>query len=233
MPKTLEAKSQSQTPFTERNGDSHHWLGNPRWSKIPAIPKRQRAQEVISDVDRAKAATLLAEFRKQEEIRAANDITGKRDHLAGLERARQFPAGEELKKEIATCDHAKFLAAEAELLTLTVKATEMVVPALERLIEPYDAELSEFALRREADLNRLDLPLYHDSMRNGLSYRHWTLWNDDACTLLHSCRDVTRNLLQKLVDGAPHHTMHEIRAQYSIVTLQFLFTDEDAAFNWL
>src|SRR5262245_1671435 len=94
-----EAKQTSQTPFLEQNGDPRHWLGNPRWSRIPAIPERKRAQEVISDVERAKAATLLQEFRKQEAIRAANDITGKRLQLAGIESAGQFPQAEELKRE--------------------------------------------------------------------------------------------------------------------------------------
>src|SRR5262245_51678291 len=60
MAKT-ETKQTSQTPFIERNGDAKHWLGNPRWSRIPAIPERKRAQEVISDVEKAKAATLLEE----------------------------------------------------------------------------------------------------------------------------------------------------------------------------
>jgi hypothetical protein len=76
------------------------------------LSESQAGTGVISDVERAKPETLLQEFRKQEDIRAANDITGKSEHWASLERERRFPEAEKVRKEIADCDHEKFLAAE-------------------------------------------------------------------------------------------------------------------------
>jgi hypothetical protein len=60
----------------------------------------------------------------------------------------------------------------------------------------------------------------------------WVLWNDDICTQLHSCREVTRNLRQKF-DGFSTYTTGEINAMFAIPTTQFLLTNEDCDFSWL
>jgi hypothetical protein len=125
MAKTLEAKTpRSKTSFNEKNGDNRHTLGNPRWSTIPGVPSRKRAQEIIGDIERAKAATLLEEYRKQEAIRTANDIKVLSEHLGRLEHERRFPEAEDVRRQISGCDHAAFLAADAKLIELTNRAAE-------------------------------------------------------------------------------------------------------------
>jgi hypothetical protein len=200
----------------------------------------EKWQDIRSQDDRR---LLAEEYRKQEDIRAANDIQGLREHQIRLEREGRFPEAEEVQRKISTCDHAKFLAAGDELAKLTDRATDLVVPALDRLIASYDIELNDFALRRETDLSNYGQPLYKETPNRGgpqftngrtqeTYCRYWALWDDAICTQLHSCREVTRNLRQKF-DGYSTYSTREIRAMYSIATLQHLFTAEDCNFSWL
>jgi hypothetical protein len=110
-------------------------------------------------------------------------------------------------------------------------------------VASYDTELNDFALRREADFQKYGQPLYRETPNNGGSQvingraqetycRYWSLWDDAICTQLHSCREVTRNLRQKF-DGYSTYSAREIRAMYSIPTLQHMFTDGVCNFSWL
>lgn len=121
------------------------------------------------------------------------------------------------------------------------------MPILERLIESFDAELNEYALKREADLDRFGIPLSRaetvvewsslssagEKVINGNQNTVWELWDDKGCTNLHSCREVVRNLLQKFTRGMGSYSRQELLSMFSISSLQFLCTDEPTTFGWL
>jgi hypothetical protein len=123
----------------------------------------------------------------------------------------------------------------------------LVVPILEKLVESFDSELNSYALSREADLLRFAIPLSRDEtvvewsslssvghhVINGRENLVWELWSDRGCTILHSNREVTRNLLQKFTRGLGSYSMTEVRSMFAIATLAFLCTDEPVQFSWL
>ena len=111
-PKThrpIEAAVLCKTPFLERNGDNHHCLGNPRWSSPPAIPSRQRAQEVVDDIERVKAESILAEYQRQSAHKALHDIQSRREAIERLELGKDFAGAESIRREIAKCNHAEYV----------------------------------------------------------------------------------------------------------------------------
>jgi hypothetical protein len=232
-----------RTPFLERNGSGPYTLGNPRWQTVPARPTRKRAQDVTTGGLRAKAAILLGEYRLQQGIKAANDITGRRDAISRLEFDRRFPEAEAVRREIEACDHGKFLDADSELRTLEAEAAALVMPVLDELILSFDAELHEVAAQKEAELEKYGLPLFQEIPNQSAVHsinapappqylKVWVLWNDDICTQLHSCREVVRNLRQKF-DAFSTYSRGEINAMLAIPTTQFLLSDEDCDFSWL
>ena len=257
MPKTLEKPAKThrsvegpvicRTPFLEKNGDNRHCLGNPRWSSPPAIPSRQRAQEVVDDIERVKAESVLSEYRRQEAVKALHDIQSRREAIERLELGRDYAGAEAVRREIAKCDHQEFLVAQSALQELESDAAELVVPILERLIESFDAELNAYALQREDDLRRFAIPLSRtETVENWSSLSSagekfisgqenvvYELWSDAGCTVLHSNREVCRNLLHKFIKGMGSYSMAEVRSMFAISTLTFLCTEEDCQYSWL
>lgn len=249
-PKThrpIEAAVLCKTPFLERNGDNHHCLGNPRWSSPPAIPSRQRAQEVVDDIERVKAESILAEYQRQSAHKALHDIQSRREAIERLELGKDFAGAESIRREIAKCNHAEYMASNAALQELEADAAELVVPILERLVESFDSELNSYALQREDDLRRFAIPLSREettvewsslssvghAVINGEQRVVYELWSDRGCTILHSNREVVRNLLQKFTNGLGSYSHQEVLSMFAISTLAFLCTDADCAFNWL
>jgi hypothetical protein len=108
------------------------------------------------------------------------------------------------------------------------------VPVLSRLIDHFNVQLFEYAAGREHELPSFELPLFVDEMREGVPYRHWVLWNDRICTLLHSFREIARMAWQRFTIPHQQWTMNEVRSQYAIQTMAHLLTDEDRpGFSWL
>jgi hypothetical protein len=244
--RSLEQPARCRTPFLERNGDNRHCLGNPRWGSPPSIPSRQRAQEVVDDIERVRAESVLSEYRRMSEHKALHDIQARREAIERLEVGKDFAGAEIVRRQVSSCNHQEFLVAQAALQELEVSAGELVVPILERLIESFDAELNEYAAKREADLERFGIPLNRDesivewsslsstgnAVINGEQRLVWTLWSDLPATNLHSNREVVRNLRQKF-DHFGNYSKTEINSMYAINSLRFLATNDDCSFSWL
>jgi hypothetical protein len=248
MAKTLlESKApRCRTPFLEKNGDNTHCLGNPRWKNVPYFPQRARCQEVTTDIERAKAARIIAEFRAAEKLAANNDIAGLTSKIAQMERSgisQEAVEAQALRKDLVARDHQIYLASQDKIVTLIDEAAELVKPILDRCIQSYDDELNSTALQAEATMERLAFPLfteqvngmnlYKDGRQPGPGIKLWRLWERDECTCLHSCREVVRNLRQKF-DGQAHYSALEIKRERAIPTMLYLCTSEDvASFAWL
>lgn len=237
-----------KTPFVERNRDNRHTLGNPRWDRIPAFPKRERCWEVVRPAERQLAAEILRQFRAAESIRAVNDIVARTQEATSLEASRdpeQIVRARTIRQEISACDHGAYRRAQEAIKRLIDESVDLSVKCLERCIESFDGELDALALARENDMTRLGIPLFREEMPRGnpIIDGHqtgrpnvvWELWANKECTCLHSCREICRNLYQILTIGQGEHiAMSEIKNARAIPTLVFLFTDEDASrFNWL
>jgi hypothetical protein len=246
MPAKTEAKQTSQTPFNERNGDiPHAWLGNPRWSCIPFLPDRTRVQEVVDDIVRAKAKRILNEFRAAQKAAEDNDIASVTRRIADCERSgisQEAVAAQALRQKLETMKHEVFLSAQEKQRVLIDEAAELVKPILDAAIQSYDDELNKVALDFEATMTRLGIPLYTE-VTNGtrlvingqatVPTRAWKLWDRDETTLVHSCREVCRNLRQKF-DGSPRVTADEIKQERAITTMIFLCSSEEVpTFSWI
>ncbi len=213
------------TPHLEQNGKGKGWLGNPRFNGIPAVPKRDRAQQVITDDERAKATQLLADYRSAKAIRSANDLQTFNEHLERVTLAKQWSEVQLMKKQIAEADHGKFVEADAKMRKLEGDAAAVVKPALSRLVESYDSELVEYSAQRESELLAHDLPIFEDTMKDGREYRHYALWADRVAISLHSCREVARERLQAF-SPTDHYSEVEKNSRFAISTLVFLATSE-------
>ena len=248
MPKTqtLEAKPRSATPFTEKNGDRPHcWLGNPRWHNIPFFPARERVQEVVDDIARAKCKRIIDDFRAAQKAAEANDIAGTTNRIAEYERSgisQQAVEAQGLRQKLEGMRHDLFLSAQEKQLVLIDEATELIKPLLDAAIASYDEELHKVASEFEATMTRLGIPLFAENV-NGINLtmngrptaptRAWKLWDRDECTLLHSCREVCRNLRQKF-DGDLHLAVDEIKQKRSIPTMLYLCSSEEVpGFSWV
>jgi hypothetical protein len=248
MPKTLlEPKApRCRTPFNEKNGDNSHTLGNPRWKNVPHWPQHSRVQEVVSDVERARAGRIIAEFREAERLAVDNDIAGLTSKIHQMERSgisQEAVEAQALRKDPVMRDHQLFLSAEDKKVVLIDDAAELVKPILDRAIESYDSELNSTALQLEAMMERLAFALFTEQVngstalykdgRSPARIKVWKLWERDECTFLHSCREVVRNLRQKF-DGVAHYSAVEIKRERAIPTMLYLCTSEEVpAFSWL
>jgi hypothetical protein len=245
MAKTPEAKPRSATPFNEKNGDCRSWLGNPRWNRIPFFPVRERVQQVVDDVQRAKAKRIADEFCAARSAAEANDIAGTTARIAECERSgisQQAVEAQALRQKLETMKHDVFVSAQAKELTLIDEAAEVVKKILDAAIVSYDEELNAVALEFEATMTRLGIPLFVESV-NGVNLtingkatrptRVWRLWDRDECTLLHSCREVVRNCRQKF-DHDRHLTLDEIKRERAIPTLLYLCSSSEEVnnFSW-
>ena len=246
MPKTLEAKPRSLTPFTEKNGDRPNcWLGNPRWNRVPFFPARTRVQEVVDDIARAKAKRIIDEYRAAQKAAEANDIAGTTNRIAECERSgisQQAVEAQNLRQKLEGMKHDVFVSSSEKQLALANEAAELVKPLLDAAVASYDEELNKVAFEFEATMTRLGIPLFAENV-NGINLvlngrptaptRTWKLWDRDECTLLHSCREVCRNLRQKF-DGDRHVAAEEINRQRSIPTMLYLCSSEDVpGFSWV
>jgi hypothetical protein len=246
MPTTKTSSTpRAKTPFLERNGDSNYTLGNPRWKNIPFFPTRERVQEVVTDIDRAKCKRIITEYRDAEKTSADNDIGAKTAHIHRLESSgmsQDAVEAQRLRPDLERCDHEKHLKAQAKMASLIDEAAALVKPLLDRCIVSYDEELNSVALGLEAVYERMAFPLftehvngtalYKDGAQVGRPARVWKLWERDECTFFHSCREVCRNLRQKF-DGERHCTIVETKQDRAIPTMLFLCSNEETNFSWL
>jgi hypothetical protein len=169
------------TPFPAVSGKPvPGWLScPPLWPSPPSFPSRARCQRDVLDSEREEAERIVAEYREAEKLSADNDMK----QLTIEQRLA-------LQKEIRECNHEAFLAAEANLCELRQVALDMAKVILQRLTESFDAELSERALRVEADLTEDLIPL-----RNGADYE---LWRRSDVIARHSWRELARNAARNL-----------------------------------
>jgi hypothetical protein len=199
------------TPFPAVSGKPvPGWLScPPLWPSPPSFPSRARCQRDVLDSEREEAERIVAEYREAEKLSADNDIALRQHQLddaappmvnssefghiiGGGNPMKQLTIEQRLalQKEIRECNHEAFLAAEANLCELRQVALDMAKVILQRLTESFDAELSERALRVEADLTEDLIPL-----RNGADYE---LWRRSDVIARHSWRELARNAARNL-----------------------------------
>jgi len=233
MSKTKTPKSpKCETPFPENNLP---------WP-IPYFPPREKVHEVVTDIERAKASELLSEYRASEESARLNDINGFSETIARCEYEGNHVDAQAARVARDKADHARFLAAQANLQQLRERAADLVIPILARLRDTFAEELNAVALAREAGLTRLGIPLSVE-VRDGASLvptdqglqfpRSWKLSGDEEIRALYAFREVVSNLLSMFQNGWRRQTTGEIRQERAIRTLQFLATDESVGdFSW-
>ena len=119
------------------------------------------ARSVVSPQEAEAGVELIAEYRAQESISAANDIESRQKELT---RIHGIPA-ELLKRDIAKCDHLKFIEAQEKLTALRKEALALVSPIFKRLVKSLDDQLNETAVGAEQRLSVAGLPV-----RNGDSW---------------------------------------------------------------
>jgi hypothetical protein len=210
MPIATKTQPRPETPFLQPK-----WL----WNYIPqgGIPSRTRCQGLATPQEREAGANLMAEYRKWEDIAAANHIEGKTEKLNQSYRIKTMSGVEQenLRREIQRCDHRKYLEAEAKLAELRKEALAMAQPLFKRLIKGFDDELNDAALAAEQRLDRNGIPLKQGD--------EWALHDDAICKALWSCRQIaekTRVEVGQTGDG--------------IGSVQWFLTDEDGVpFQWL
>jgi hypothetical protein len=190
----------------------------PTWkfNEIPAcgIPTRQRAQSVVSSDECKTGIELVAEYRRQEVISHDNDIESRTTELEKPFGGRGIP-GELLRREIALCDHDKFLKAQERLAELRAAAFTLVEPIFRRLVQSYGNDLNEEALVSEQRLDKSGLPI-----RSG---NEWLLHSDSVCRALWSCRHVTEKTRAALLEHRD-----------GVGATQYLCTSEEGVpFQWV
>lgn len=161
---------------------------------------------------------------------------------------------EQLRREREKCNHAAYLGALAENRILMETAAKLIIPILDRLVVSFDDELNTMALAREADMERLGLQLSEERndgtklfigglqadidpitghIHKSKPNHHWALWDSRECTMLHSCREITRNLRQKF-DSERGKTHQETLGDRAIPSMVFLCTGEQCpSFSWV
>ena len=241
------ARPQCRTPFNEKNGDSQCVLGNPRWRVVPACPERSRAQQVVLAEEKEEAKAILVAFRQASEVAANNDLVAKNAQIRQLEassRGEDIAEAQRLRKLLPSCSHDEHLVAKADMRESICDAAELAKPILERLLLSFHDELVQYAAFREESMERLGLPLFQTSMPADTIYNlaeksvskrpevYWELWSSKECDVLHSCREVCRNIRSKF-DGQKHQTLPETLNDLAIPTLTYLCTDEEVRFSWL
>ena len=212
MTKAKEVTSKTpQTPFPSAPTP---WA----WNVIPpgGIPGRDRCQTAGTEQERNKAAELVAEYRRQEDLSSTNDINGMSQNLDKLTRVSNNAGGVEgemLRAEIGAADHARFVGAQDKLAQLRQEALDLIVPVLRRVLVSYSESLAQAAVDAEARLEANGLPL-----RAG---NEWTLHDDAICRALWSCRIKIER------------TLFEIQPINAVGATQFLLTSEESTpFNW-
>jgi hypothetical protein len=86
-----------------------------------------------------------------------------------------------MKREIAACDHNKWLEAQAKLNELREEAFKLVELIFRRLVKSLDTELSDAALEGEHRLDRARLPIKQGN--------EWLMHHDVLCRALWSQRN--------------------------------------------
>ena len=101
---------------------------------------------------------LVAAYRVQESVVAVNDIDAR---AVALEKphAVKGVGRELLRREMAACDHEKYLVACAELAKLREEALALVTPIVKRLVKSLADELNDVALTAEERLEKAGLPI--------------------------------------------------------------------------
>jgi hypothetical protein len=238
MKSVLEPKKslRPMTPFPAVSGKIvPGWLScPPLWSAPPSFPTRARCQKVVLDAEREEAEKLVREYRAAEQLSAANDINLRQHKLdeggpvlvshsmfgsvvGGGNPRKQLSIEERLalQKEIHSCNHETFLIAEATLRELRESALDLAKVILPRLVQSFDAELNERALRVEEELTEDLIPL-----QNGSDYE---LWHRSDVIARHAWRELARNAANNL------------NVENAIGCIQFLCTSEEntPAVPWL
>lgn len=182
---TKTASNKPRTPF-----------GRPGWpwNHVPraGIPTRTRCQSIVTQEEAEAGAKLISSVREQEAIAAEHDIAGKTYKLNQSVRIPTMSAveQEQLRREIAKCDHEKYLAAEDKLRDLRQEAFELAKTLLSRQIESLNSELNENAIASERRLDTAGL-----SIKDGAE---WMLHDDAICCALWSQRHITEKTLNAL-----------------------------------
>ena len=130
-----------------------------------------------------------------------------------LGRLKSIPA-ELMKRDIAKCDHVKFIEAQEKLTALRKEALALVSPIFKRLVKSLDDQLNETAIGAEQRLAAAGLPV-----RNGEA---WLLHDDALCKAVWSCRHIAER------------TLAELSPENAIGATQWFCSDEeDVPFTWL
>ena len=207
MPTKTETKSnKAQTPF-----GAPVWP----WNQPPLCgePTRPRCQSVVSHDESQAGLELVARYRVQESVVAINDIDSRAVALEKPHGPRGVGA-EMLRREMAACDHEKYLTACAELAKLREEALALVTPIVKRLVKSLADELNDVALTAEERLEKAGLPIRAGGVV-------WILHSDPLVTAIWSCRGKAEKLIT------------ELSVENSIGTVQWLCTDEEhTPFHW-
>jgi hypothetical protein len=201
MPKT---DSKCKTPF-----------GCPKWewNYIPAVPDRKYCQSIVTAEEAKAGEKLIAAYRTEESVAAANDIEARQLQIDRLGNNGHGVEKQRLRSEITACDHGKYLAAQERLAALREEALQMITPILKRLAQSYDANLAYAALTGEQRLEKIGLPI-----KSGDA---WAMHGDGVCQAIWSCRLKAEKALAELDPNS------------SIGGVQFFLTPEEhTPFNW-
>jgi hypothetical protein len=229
--KTQTNKPQTQFP-TAMPWPNHFW------------PSRERIQECVDDIDRAKATTLIQRYRELERIACDNDISGFSATIAACERDKDDVRAEQCRRAREKANHDLFVDSQDKLHALREQAADMATPLLRRVYASLDDELREYAVAREASLQRLGIPIYVDrparggemvinGARVGTMAREWKLVSDAETTAYYAPRNAVGNLIELFEKGWRGYTAGEIRHERGVRTLQYLCTSETVSdFSW-
>ena len=156
---------------------------------------------------------LVAAYRVQESVVAVNDIDAR---AVALEKphAVKGVGRELLRREMAACDHEKYLEACAELAKLREEALALVTPIVKRLAKSLADELNDVALTAEERLEKAGLPIRAGGVV-------WILHSDPLVTAIWSCRGKAEKLLT------------ELSVENAVGAVQFFCTTESGVpFSW-
>jgi hypothetical protein len=219
MPAKTETRSQNkaETPFNKPV-----WP----WNQPPLCgsPARQRCQSVVSADEATTGTELVAEYRRQEALARDNDIDARATVFEKPHAVRGVGA-ELLRREMASCNHEVYLAAQDKLAELRVEALKLVEPIVKRLVRSLADELNDTALTAEERLAKAGLPVRYDGnidTRTGQRVIMWMLHTDPLITAIWSCR------------GKAEAALASLSVENSIGAVQFFCTNEEhTPFIWV
>jgi hypothetical protein len=174
----------------------------------------------VSAEEASKGAALIAEYRENEQLAIANDVSAARARIRHPE-CDVFEA-EALREKIRGMSREKLLGAQSRLNELRKDAHALCIPILERLRDEFDRQLHEITIQREVELQQIGIPLFSDAIESGHPVRRFELHNDPIVNNLHVRREMCR------------HKALDLEAGDAIGCVQWLCTDEPVVpFQWL